>query len=281
MKISKVIDLLIIGLISLVLIPVVMLSPSNIPRIIFGIPFLLFCPGYALVAALFPARDSQGGIERVAYSLGLSFAIIVLLGLLLNYVWEISLYPMLIMLEVEVFLALGVAWWRRHNLPESRQPGFSLKRPSFWREKKLLDRFLIIILAAVIIGAGAVSVVTYNKNIQGYTEFYLLGENGKAEGYPRELLVGQEGSVTLVLVNKEQRQMTYQISIRQPDGKVWINKKTGNDITVSLDNGQDWQGDITFVFNKPDEGQKLEFNLFTDDSTEPYLGTYLKIDIEE
>jgi uncharacterized membrane protein len=36
-------------------------------RVIFGLPFVLFLPGYALIAALFPGKSDLDGIERVAH----------------------------------------------------------------------------------------------------------------------------------------------------------------------------------------------------------------------
>lgn len=50
-------------------------------RMILGLIMVLFLPGSALVAALFPAKDDLDGIERLALGLGLSFAIVPLIGL--------------------------------------------------------------------------------------------------------------------------------------------------------------------------------------------------------
>ena len=44
-------------------------------RIILGLPLVLFLPGYALIATLFPRKDDFDGIERIALSFGLSIAI--------------------------------------------------------------------------------------------------------------------------------------------------------------------------------------------------------------
>jgi uncharacterized membrane protein len=272
-------DLIVVGIISLLLIPVVLLFTSSIPRIILGIPFVLFCPGYALIAALFPAGDMLKGIERIAYSIALSFAIIALLGLLLNYVWEISLYPMLIVLEIEVFLALGAAWYRRTKLPEARRFTLNIKWTIPWKGKSTIDKVLVMILVVVIIGAVITSVFVYNKNIQGLTEFYLLGADGKAEDYPQALLIGEKAKVTLVIVNKERKPMTYRLAINQENGSAWIDDELKKEITVSLDDGQEWRASISFVFNQPGTGEKLDFLLFKGEETEPYLETYLKLDI--
>ena len=45
-------------------------------RILVGVAMVLFIPGYALIAALFPAKGDLDGIERVALSFGLSIAVV-------------------------------------------------------------------------------------------------------------------------------------------------------------------------------------------------------------
>ena len=70
-------------------------------RTVLGLPMVLFFPGYALIAALFPGKDDLDGIERVALSFGLSIAVVPLLGLGLNYTpWGIRLIPILITLVI-------------------------------------------------------------------------------------------------------------------------------------------------------------------------------------
>ncbi|MDD5503614.1 MAG: DUF1616 domain-containing protein, partial [Candidatus Thermoplasmatota archaeon] len=110
-------DLILIIAVSLLLVPFILFDVGAM-RIIFGLPFILFFPGYALIALLFPRRTDIGGIERIALSFGLSIALVPLTGLLLNYIWEISLYPILISLEIlTIGLSIG-AWVRRAKLAE-------------------------------------------------------------------------------------------------------------------------------------------------------------------
>ena len=63
-------ELIPLNLLVIVLVAVIILFPSNILRLILGLPFLLFFPGYTLVAALFTKKEGMGGIERVALSFG-------------------------------------------------------------------------------------------------------------------------------------------------------------------------------------------------------------------
>ena len=58
---------------------------GSMVRNILGLPLILFFPGYALLAALFPAKSDLDGVERAALSFGLSIAVVPLIGLGLNY----------------------------------------------------------------------------------------------------------------------------------------------------------------------------------------------------
>jgi len=65
--------LLLVNLLVILLIAAILFSPADWLRIILGLPFLLFFPGYTLVLALFPRKEGLGGIERLALSLGAEY----------------------------------------------------------------------------------------------------------------------------------------------------------------------------------------------------------------
>jgi hypothetical protein len=90
---------------------VIYLMPSAYPfvalRWVLGSVFVLFVPGYVTVEALFPRGRELDSIERFALSVGLSLALVPLVGLLLNYTpWGIRLNPIVISLTI---LTVGLA----------------------------------------------------------------------------------------------------------------------------------------------------------------------------
>jgi uncharacterized membrane protein len=115
-------DLTLVILLTLSCIPFVLIPPLNETpmRIIIGLLLVLFLPGYSLIAALFPRKDDLDGIERIAFSFGLSIAVVPLLGLALNYTpFGIRLVPILSVLSIFTVLLAVVAYVRRCGLPES------------------------------------------------------------------------------------------------------------------------------------------------------------------
>jgi hypothetical protein len=68
-------------------------------RYILGGVFVLFLPGFMLISALYPRSEEMDGLERLALSIGLSLAIVPLIGLGLNYTpWGIRLTPIVVSL---------------------------------------------------------------------------------------------------------------------------------------------------------------------------------------
>ena len=68
-------------------------APYIYIRYILGSVFVLLLPGYSLIKTLFPTREIDN-IERTTLSIGMSLAIVPMVGLLLNYTpWGIRLTP--------------------------------------------------------------------------------------------------------------------------------------------------------------------------------------------
>jgi uncharacterized membrane protein len=282
-------DLWLIGILTILLAVVIAFLPSStIARIILGLPFLLFFPGYTLMAALFPKKDSLGGVERVALSFGLSIAAVPLIGLILNFTpWGIRLTPILISLAVFIIAVSGVAWYRREKLaPEERfRVSFNVRLPLFqdWQKQSLADNVLSLVLAVVIaVAIGTLGYVVATPKVgEKFTEFYILGPNGQAKNYPTELKVGEEGKVILGIVNHEQEEVSYKVElwIDGEQAKLRIDGEDRYEIDVELENEGKWEQVVGFVPQKAGR-QKVEFVLYKEG--EPYFKEppYLWVDVE-
>lgn len=68
------------------------LFPFNIFRWVLGSIFVLYLPGYAFLQCLFPKSSEIDNLERFALNVGVSLALVPLIGLLLNFTpWGIRL----------------------------------------------------------------------------------------------------------------------------------------------------------------------------------------------
>ena len=60
-------------------------TPLSYLRYIFAFVLVAFLPGYCLTETLFPREDALDIIERLTFSIGLSFAVTALVGLFLSF----------------------------------------------------------------------------------------------------------------------------------------------------------------------------------------------------
>ena len=207
-----------IATISCVYVPVL---NESLLRILFGVAMVLFIPGYALIAALFPARDDLDGIERVALSFGLSIAVSPLIGLALNYTpWGIRLDPILTSLTLFTLAMVGIAWYRRLLLPAgerfsvpAREMLGAARNELFDPEATPLDRGLSALLLVSIVVAVATTayVIAVPKEGEHFTEFYILGPGGKAADYPTDFPAASTRSLIIGVGNHEYREIPYTV----------------------------------------------------------------------
>lgn len=271
-------DLLFIILLTLITIPVVELT-EEVPRIILGILLLLLFPGYTLMSALFPKKDSMQGVERVALSLVLSFAVVALAGLVLNYTpWGIKLSPILIFIACLIFIFSWIGIIRRNRLPhdEKFEPRIKIKMPQ-WRDTTKLDKALSVALVLAVMGAIATLayVIAEPKNEEAFTDFYLLGPEGMMENYPHEVVMGKEALVTVGIKNHENQQISYNV-------RVAFDGENAQEIgPINLTDEEEWLQKVALVPTNAGDDQKLEFLLFKGEATEPDLKLHLWLDVKD
>ncbi len=271
-------DLLWINVLGITLIVVIGLFPTSFVRILIGVPFILFFPGYTLVCALFPKNPELDGIERVALGIGLSIAVVPLLGLVLNYTpFGIRLYPVLVSLFAFTFLMSVAAVYRRKklNVKDRFVPSFSVNVPR-WGEMNRVDKSLSmgLVIGVVVSGALLSSFVAAPKVGERFTQFYVLGPSGKVEGYPTNLTLGENGTVILGVVNHEYEEVNYGIAVRLDNETI----RTIEDIRMMHE--EKWEQNYTFVPQNAGEKMKLEFVLFREGLDDPYRSLHLWISVK-
>lgn len=196
---------------------------DSVLRPVFGVLFLLIVPGYLFTAALFPASDDIEWIERIALTFGLSIAVVPLIGLGLNYSpWGIRLTPIVTALVIFTLAMIGIAAYRRLILPEENRFFVPIHETiqGIWSEffpdhTTRIDRALSILLfgAIVILITTTVFVILFPQDGERFTEFYILGEKGKAADYPTTFWNGTRQEITVGIGNHEHRNVTYDVEI--------------------------------------------------------------------
>lgn len=282
------IDILLCIFLSIILLPIVLLNIIEIFRIILGLPFLMFIPGYMLIFILFPKKkeyNSIDGLERIGLSFGFSIALVSLVGLILNFTpWGILLDPILFTLFflIEILGIIAIYRWKTTDADERFT---SLINISKIKLSKKSDNILTVFLAlSILIASGSIIyLIVAPKTGEPFTEFYILSTNGNVTNSAQVISPGQNISVILGLINHEYKTMNYTIEVWLVDESVIFNESTQkndtiynhawfmNETVVTLNHTEitneknqtkKWENNYTFSINKIGHF-KLEFLLFT------------------
>lgn len=282
MRIKHALLLFCVIILSIVLVLIINFCPDNISRYIIGLPFMLLCPGYALIYVLFPGKDRFYGSEKLFLSFGLSLAVVPLICLILNFTSGLTLNFALYSLTGFVIVFSIIAFIRQFGLPDNEKDCLIISF-SWFRGKSIAEIFLFFVIALV--ACGTISVLVYviavPKTGSAYTEFYILNSQGIANDYPSDIKTGDTESVIPVVINHENRQVEYRIEIL-------IDNDPNDDIEplilniideINLDNEERYETPASFTPQTTGDEQKLYFVLYKEGETESYLELNLTINV--
>jgi uncharacterized membrane protein len=144
------------------------------------------------------------------------------------------------------------------------------------KRKIIPDRTIVVFIIIFLLGSLGILfyVINVPKAQKGFTEYYILGQEGKAVDYPTDLKMGQQSSVTIGIVNHEGKKVSYRIEVLANNLKI----ETGE--PIELADKQTWEGSVNFTLMTLGNNQKIEFWLYKNDEGEPSLGPlYLWVNV--
>jgi uncharacterized membrane protein len=268
----------------LVLVPV---FSGSLLRTYIGVLTVLFLPGYALTGAIFPAKNDLEGIERAIVSLGLSIAVVPIMGFILNYtVWGIREIPLITVISAFTLLLCVIAYYRRSLLPETevfeipfKATFLNAKAEILKKPESVVDRVLaisLILLVLASMGSLAYIIVT-PKEGEHFTEFYILDHNKTADNYQTEFIKGEKGTVYVGIINHEHRSIDYSLDVKLGNISLPLPE---NQKRIRLKDNMSWEEPIIFTPTIEGNYTKLEFLLFNDtEKTIPYRNLYLWVNV--
>jgi uncharacterized membrane protein len=259
---------------SALLVLIILIFPGlDTLRIIIGLPFILFFPGYVLISALYPERkryfDSDGkevpspsddgsqdddekdegtikgkgldGLERIALSLGLSIAITPLIGLVLNYTYDwapdtlgIRLVPILLSQFTFILIVGSIAIYKRSKVPLEDRFAIIIDL-TIPENYSRMDKVLTVgIVLMMVLSVGMlIYIIVVPREGESFTEFYILGPSHKAEGYPRNIYLEESHFIYIGIGNHEHKEMNYTLVISMDEGALNQTMDTFDNVTVS------------------------------------------------
>lgn len=254
-------------------------------RFLLGMAMLLLLPGYALAIAIFPGREELGVTERLVYSLVFSIIVVPMIGFILNFTsWGFRLNDMVICTTAFILLCSVVSIFRRRKLPvnERLNGGRLLSNvllnffPATDKPTDTILTILIVLSVLAVAGTGTYYLVTPAPGEQ-FTEFYILGTDGKATNYSTNFTLGDEKPIIVGITNHERKNMTYDLAVTLSNE---TDHSTLHAERILLADNKTWENVVSL---KPDligDQIKLEFKLYKDGNmTSPYRDLYLWVNV--
>jgi uncharacterized membrane protein len=254
-------------------------------RLLLGLVYVLYVPGYLLQAALFARSGDLDATERTGLSLGLSVALVPLLALLLDRLpWGLHLWPVVFGQGCMNLLLAGAAAWRRSRLPDGEAYALDLRlHPRRWwagmvgNQRRL---FIFSFTTLAFAGLAAAWIFLVPSPDEFMTEFYMLGSGSRAEDYPRETQIGQTLQVTLGIANLERADHDYRLEIWAVDP--WSAEQrqmVAQTEPFLIERGARREMPLTWRMPWPGDDQQVEFLLFIDEEHQPYRCLRLWLDV--
>lgn len=272
------------------------------PQIVFGMVLLVILPGYAFIAALFPASPPDGNVTirqprrsptlaaRLALAIGTSL-VISPLALLLLATPFFGLHRVSIMATLA---GLTIAWSalaavRRTQLPPQRR--FTLKIRDWvdqvWTTHPKQWLLVIVIISSLLIGTGgAVYIMATAPISEPSTAFFIESE----DDYPANMTTGETQSVDIGIENNEHESTTYTVVIEreQVDGETNRGEREELDrYQLTLEQGEREVRTHTIEAGMDERDIRVTYLLYVGEppadpsSDNAYRETYLQISITE
>lgn len=298
-------DLVVVMIITAVALAATVSPVDGLLLAVVAIPFLLFVPGYALIAALFPDRESTYqqhrliGLERLLYAVVASICLAVIVGVNLDFTsWPIRPVPVVAVLAVVTVLSTLVALYRRTTSdPEASKSAVQFDMGSNSRTQSSdggVQLGSIVVAVAIVVALVSVTFVAAQpQRGETYTEFGLLTEtNGtlQADGYPTEMRLGESSDLYFTVTNREKQETNYvvvvQLTRTAPTGDVIENARldTYSETTAP---GETWQQRHTVTPVLEGERLRLTYLLYRGGVPEQptvdnaYRETHIWIDVTQ
>jgi len=273
-------DLVAVMLLAVASMTVTLFEGPPLLRVAFGLPTVLFLPGYALVSSFFPAKETLDGIGRVALGFGLSLAAVAPIGLVLDRSpWGLTRPSTTLATFIVIAIASIVAALRRMHLtnqdPYAVMLAFPRVPPPIDWDRATQAIAGLVVLGTLLLMIGATPIVRTQIIGEPLTEFALYNPIGKPEFFPRQVVVNEPIEVQLSVVNNEGAPATFGLKLT---GSARLIEPIS---PIRLVNGETWTGKIQFAVTQVGKHLPVQFDLVRLDGSgnaDPYRELLLWVD---
>lgn len=275
------VDIILSMFCSFIIIPIIFLNLNDTLKIVIGLSFLLFIPGYLVLFAIFPTKKTDKGIdftERIALSFGISLVIVALTGIALYYTADKIQSESALLSIFIINISIGVLsiyrWFK--TKPDERLV-LSIDLASY-KLKDKLDKVLISILIILILVTSTlfIFVITNPRFDEKFTSFNILDSDRMTTNYPHNIIAGENATIIIGVTNHEYQTINYTIEIWLINQTITYDESTKeniitynnawfidkintrlNHIDKNTEKGWESQWEFNYIFNITKKGENL------------------------
>lgn len=254
---------------------------AGLARAMFGLPGMLFLPGFVLLEALHPHRADWDVLERLGLSVALSIVLITVAGLVaVVSPWGLRAASVALSLAMVSTGLAGVAVYHRLHRQSDSGPGvlahgaWAVRLRKTLRERRLHLTAALCLVAFVVLLGGVI--YRFQKLSPGasFTEFYVLSASGETGNYLTALTVGMPAAYRVGIKNRERRQAAFRVRV------VLQGRVISEEGPITLKYEELWERQVTVIPPQPVELAKLEFFLHREGDPDPYQRAYLWVRVD-
>jgi len=272
---------------------------------VFGVPLILFLPGYVLVATAFPASADAaasdrspggaadgpptgvGGVERAALSFGMSVALLPLVALAIA-VSPLGLDrpPIVGAFVAVVCVGAAVAAARRMRLDGDRRYRIpvgrwvtGLTRGVFGTDRRLAGVANALLIVSVLVATATMGyALAVPQDGESYSSISLLTENDSgelvAEGYPTNFTAGEPADLVVSVENDEGSETDYTVVVvvqrvdPSADGVRVLEQQELDRIEATVGSGETWRQEHQVAPEMVGEDLRITYYLYRGDVPE-------------
>ncbi|ELZ98028.1 hypothetical protein C440_02233 [Haloferax mucosum ATCC BAA-1512] len=276
---------------------------------LFGLPILLFLPGYALLLALFPGKEldpemhgpvfepfewnaSLSLAERLALSFGMSVALLPVVGLVVLWLGlGLNLYVVLTALSLVILAGLTVGEVRRQRLRPARQFHIPVRQwhaeitDAFDRPDRIDSALNVALAVAIVLAVASLGFALVDTSGgEAYSSLSLLTEDASggfvAADYPSSLTIDEQSELYVSVSNFEGEETSYTLvaelqRVEQSGGETAVvERQPLGQQTQTVADGETWRTRHSFAPELTGENLRLTYFLYEGSApTEPSTET--------
>ncbi len=140
---------------------------------------------------------------------------------------------------------------------------------------KLDTALSILLIVAIVATLGSIVYIAATpKKGEKFTEFYILGTEGKPQDYQMQVSLGEPVNIVVGVVNHEYQPASYVV-------KVTVNGVESKKVNIgALAHGAKWEEKISFTPQVPGDKQTVNFYLYRNGDDKPYLKEPIRLYID-